>query len=78
MSANRSAGAEGAGQLETGFRRRVSFDYMGLSFHDLIISKELDDGVREPRRLKSLCLGYFVFTFLHYNYKKNLIWHLRT
>ena len=52
MLANRSAGAEGAGQSETGVRRRVSFDYMGLSFHDLIISRELDDGVREPRRLK--------------------------
>ena len=33
---------------------------MGLSFHDLIILKELDDGVREPSRLKSLCLGCFV------------------
>ena len=47
-------------------------DYMGLSFHDLIILKELDDGVREPSRLKSLCLGCFVFTFVPYNYNKTL------
>ena len=46
--------------------RQVRLDYMGLSFHDLIILKELDDGgVREPRRLKSLCLKRFVFIRWH-------------
>ena len=61
-STNGSSACEGVSQSERGVRRPVRLDYMGLSFHDLIILKELDDGgVREPRQLKSLCLKTFCF-----------------
>ena len=42
----------------------LSSDCMGLSFNDLINPKELDDGVGEPRLLKTLCLKCF-FIRLH-------------